>query len=74
MSSHGDGNPTHVSCAVSHDLVTCGAEYTKSTVALSEVVDKYFSLDPFDPERANVVKVSAKMLVPFCMPCHGSLL
>ena len=33
------------------------ADYTKDTVKLSEVVDKYFTLDSFDPERANVVKV-----------------
>lgn len=37
---------------------SCGAEYTQATVALSEVVDKYFTLDPYDPERATLVKVS----------------
>jgi len=35
---------------------SCGAEYTQATVALSEVVDKYFTLDPYDPERATLVK------------------
>ncbi len=35
------------------------AAYTKDTVALSQVVDKYFSLDSFDPARANVVKVQS---------------
>ena len=36
-------------------------------MALSEVVDKYFTLDPFDPERAAVVKV--RQDCPLTAPC-----
>lgn len=34
------------------------AAYTRETVALGDVVEKYFTLDPFDPERTKIVKVS----------------
>lgn len=39
------------------DCFNVVVEYTRETIKLGEIVDKYFSLDPFDPERSTVVKV-----------------
>lgn len=46
-------------------MVTCSGaphkghalRYTKETVALGDTVEKYFTLDPYDPERTKIVKV-----------------
>jgi hypothetical protein len=49
-----DGRPQALTSGI--PIAEMKDDYTQATVALSEVVDKYFTLDPFDPERAAVVK------------------
>ena len=37
----------------------CPADYSRKTAQLGENVERYFTLDAFDPERPKLVKVGA---------------
>ena len=42
----------------------CPADYSRKTAQLGENVERYFTLDAFDPERPKLVKVGACPLWP----------
>lgn len=53
-SSQQEGRPQALTTGI--PIAEMNDDYTKETVALGEAVERYFSLEPFDPERPKLVK------------------